>query len=266
MLPIRRLFTPVLPALKFIGRLGFGRQAALVAARRLFPARAHTPARRLASLIVGSLLIGTAVALLTQAKLGMSPYDVFVDGLAPRTGLSFGQTVWLISAGFFLIAALLGQRPSRWGIAYVLANGFAIDLVAGWVNSPDSLLARVTFVAAALVFLSAGISLVVHSGSTGGSFELLTRAGEVRGFDRRKVRTFLEVAVLTTGILLGGSVGPATVVVALAIGPLLNLTSQALEDHALGRSVRRLNDNPALGHPSAVAAVAAPAHSSAAGG
>ena len=237
-----------------VGRLGFGRQGALAATRRAFPARAHTPLYKAVSLAVGSLLIGTGVALLTQARLGLSPYDVLVSGLQPRLGLSFGQTVWLVSAVLFAVAALLGQRPSRWGIAYVLANGLAIDAVAGWVNTPGSLPGRVLFVAAAIISLAAGISVVVHSGSTGGAFELLMRAGEVRGRDRGIVRTSLEVGVLVAGLALGGSFGPATIVLALTIGPLLGIAGEALEDHSRGRVMRQVDADPESRHPSAAAA------------
>ena len=246
-----RISTSARSTLRFVGRLGFGRQGALAATRRAFPARAVTPLRRTISLVVGALLIGTGVALLTQANLGFSPYDVLVSGLMPRVGLTFGQTVWLISAVLFAIAALLGQWPSRWGLAYVLSIGFAVDAVAGSINSPASMLGRWTFVIAALLTISAGISLVVHSGSTGGSFELLMRAGEVRGMDRRVVRTSLEVGVLVLGIALGGSFGPATVLIAVGIGPVLGLMGQALEDHSYGRTQRLVQASPESRHPSA---------------
>jgi len=236
---------------RFIGRLGFGRQGALVAGRRLFPARAHTPARRAVSLFAGSLFIGIGVALLQQANLGLTPYDVLVSGLQPRIGLSFGQTVWVVSAVLFAAAAMLRQFPSRWGIAYVFANGVAIDSVSGFINAPESLLARCFFVALSLISLSAGISLVVHSGSTGGAFELLMRAGELRGMNRQMVRTSLEVGIFACGLVLGGSFGPATLVIALGIGPLLGLTSQALADHSRGRVIRQLESTPVQGQPSA---------------
>lgn len=241
-------------ATRFVGRLGFGRSAALTATRSLFPARAHTPLRRGVSLFVGSLLIGTGVALLTQARLGLSPYDVLVSGLLPRLGLSFGQTVWVVAAGLFGIAAMLGQRPSRWGIAYVFANGVAIDAVSGSINSPESMLGRIAFVTAAIVVISAGISLVVHSGSTGGAFELLMKAGEERGLDRVTVRTSLEVGILSLGIVLGGSFGPATLAVALGIGPVLGAMSTALADHSRGRAMRLIETSPQDRHPSALAA------------
>jgi len=250
-----RIAAPVLLASRFVGRLGFGRQGALAATRRAFTTRARTPLRRTISLFFGAFFIATGVVLLQQADLGLSPYDVLASGLQPHLGLSFGQTVWAISAVLFLIAAVLGQRPSRWGIAYVLSIGFAIDAVAGSINSPASMAGRIIFVAAALLMVSAGISLVVHSGSTGGSFELLMRAGEVRGMDRRVVRTSLELGVLLIGIGLGGSFGPATVVIALGIGPILGVMGQALEDYSLGRRQRLAVATPESRHPSSAARV-----------
>lgn len=240
-------------ATALVGRLGFGRAGALAAARRRFPARAATPARRTASLFVGSLFIGVGVTLLKRADLGLTPYDVLVSGLQPRLGLSFGQTVWVVAAVLFAIAALLRQFPSRWGIAYTFANGVWIDAVSGYINTPDTLFPRVLFVALALVSLSSGIALVVHSGSTGGAFELIMRAAELRGINRTRVRTGLEVSVFTLGVVLGGRFGPATIAVALLIGPMLGMTSQALADHSRGRVLRQLETSPERRHPSAMA-------------
>jgi len=220
------------------GRVGFSRHGVLAASRRLYPHSARTPARRFISLGIGSSLIGVGVALLVQANLGLSPYDVLVSGLQPRLGISFGQTVWAVSAVLFAAAALLGEFPSRWGLAYVAANGLAIDAASGLINAPDSMVGRVLFVFASLISISAGISLVVHSGSTGGAFELLMRAAEKRGLRRSATRTGLEVGVLSLGIALGGSFGFATVAIAMLIGPTLVVMGQALADHSAGREAR----------------------------
>ena len=250
---LSRIASSLLVSFRFVGRLGFGRQGALAAMRRMFPVRALSPVRMAISLFAGATFIAIGVVLLTQANLGLSPFDVLVSGLMPRIGLTFGQTVWAVSAVLFAVAAILGQRPSRWGIAYVLAIGIAIDSVAGSIKSPESLLGRSIFVAAALLALSAGISLVVHSGSTGGAFELLMTAGEERGYDRRLVRTSLELGVLIAGISLGGSFGPATLVIALGIGPMLGMLGQALTDHSDGRARRLIERSPEARHPSAMA-------------
>jgi len=250
---IEKVHAGLLVVWRRLVRLGFGRQAALAGARRAFPtlqARAQTPVRRAVSLFAGSFCIGIGVNLLQQARLGLTPYDVLVSGLMPRLGWSFGQTVWLISAVLFAIAALLRSYPSRWGVAFVFANGVAIDAVSGFINAPEGMAARGFFVGMSLIAICAGISMVVHSGSTGGAFELLMAAGEARGLNRKAVRTSLEVGVLTLGLALGGSFGPATVVIALGVGPLLSLMSQGLVDHARGRHARRVPSHDAVAHSS----------------
>lgn len=225
-------------AISTIGRSGFSRHGVLAVSQRLYPHSARTPVRRMISLLLGSSMIGIGVALLKQADLGMSPYDVMVSGLQPRLGITFGQTVWLTSAVLFSVAMVLGQRPSKWGIAYVLLNGVAIDAASGLINAPGGLVGRVIFVFGSVAVISAGISLVVHSGSTGGAFELLMRAGEERGLPRVRTRVSLELGALLFGLTLGGKFGFATVVVALSIGPVLSVMGQALSDHAAGREAR----------------------------
>lgn len=239
-----------------ISRFGVSRHSVLAVSRRLYPSAVTSPLRRLAALVTGASMIGVAVALLVQARLGMSPYDVMVSGLSTVVPLSFGQIVWLTSGALFAIAALLGEYPTRWGIGYVIAVGFAIDAASGLINRPVELWGRLVFVFAALALLGTGISLVVHSGSTGGSFELLMCAGEKRGVPRQWVRTGLELGALLFGISLGGSIGIATVIIAIGIGPLLGLIGQALEDHDAGRQARRAVDaSPApVEHPNVKAA------------
>lgn len=225
-----------------IGRLGIGRQGGLVAARRLVPRRAISPLRTALALLVGSTFIGASVAFLTQADLGLSPYDVLVDALEPRSPLSFGQTAIAMSTGFFILAALLGRKPKFWGVAYVVSCGLATDAVAGLLNQPETLLVRWLYVGCSIVILAFGIALVVHSSSTGGSFELLTLAGVDRGLSRSTARVILEVSVLSAGILLGGRFGPGTIVVALLTGPMISIIGQVIADHERGRALRLTQD------------------------
>jgi uncharacterized membrane protein YczE len=61
-----------------------------------------------------------------------------------------------------------------------------------------------------------------------------------RGGSIRVVRTCIEITVLVTGWLLGGTVGIGTVVYALCIGPVVHLSIPAL---AITKPVTR--DDPA---------------------
>ena len=53
--------------------------------------------RRLLQLYAGLLLYGLSMALQVRATLGLGPWDVFHEGVAEHTGLSFGTVVILTS-------------------------------------------------------------------------------------------------------------------------------------------------------------------------
>ena len=106
------------------------------------------------------------------------------------------------------------------------------------IETPPGLATRIVMASGAFVMFLVGLGLVVRSGATGGPFELLMNAGGDRGFKRERVRTFMEVAVVTVGIAAGGDFGPATIVVALLMGPGLLAAIQFYEDHRVGRRIR----------------------------
>lgn len=232
--------------IRAIAFVGITRHAAVAAGRRTLsstavPRAIVSPMRKVMWLIAGSSLIGSGVALFSHARLGLPPYDVLVSGLNPLLGTSQGQSSWILASGLFLLASILGHRPTIWGIAYIFANGLAIDAVMRLVGDPETLVMQIAFAAGGTMAIASGVALVVHSGTTGGPFELLMAAGEDRRLDSTRVRTVLELVVLGAGLALGGSFGPATIGFALVIGPLLRVTRQALADHDEGRA-RRLAD------------------------
>jgi len=229
---------PTQALLNTLAIVGLSRQAALPVARRVSQSRAGSIARKVVGLALGSSLIGVAVALLVNAELGMPPYDVLSSGIQSHTTLTLGQSSWLISGVLFMTAALLGRFPSVWGLSYVFLNGIAIDAAIGLVNAPDLLIVRWGFVVAAAALISIAISIVVYSGTTGGSFELLMLAGEDRGVSRIKVRYALDIGIFALGLILGGKFGVATIVHAATIGVLLRTISQVLLDYERGRNAR----------------------------
>lgn len=193
---------------------------------------------RAAALAAGSIMIGAAVALLVKADLGLPPYDVLSSGIQANLGVSLGQAGWIVAGALMAVSSMLGRRPSMWGVAYILANGLAVDAMADLLNSPDGWIGRIGFVVAGIVLMAGGVNVVLFSGTTGGPFELLMAAGEDRGVSRLHTRYALDVGVLLAGLVLGGTFGIATVVYAATMGLTLQVISQVFEDHALGRAVR----------------------------
>jgi uncharacterized membrane protein YczE len=223
--------------------LGSSRHSALPELRRRVGPTSRSLAVRAVALACGSTLIGLAVALLVQADLGLPPYDVLSSGVASKLGVTLGQAGWILAGLLLLLAAGLGRRPSGWGIAYIVANGLAVDGMAHLVNQPESVPGRVLFLVGAVVVMAAGVNLVLYSGTTGGPFELLMLAGEDRGVSRVGTRYALDGGVLAIGLLIGGTFGIGTMIYTVLMGITLQVISQAFADHGAGRR-HRLQPGP----------------------
>lgn len=226
-----------------IRSVGLSRHSLLPVMRLVSAAPPRSMAVRISSLGVGSTMIGFSVALLVQANLGLAPYDVLASGVGDHLGISLGQAGWAIAAALFLTASTLGRSPSIWGMGYVFANGLTIDAASGLLNAPPTVMGRLLFVGMGVVLMASGINMVVHSGTTGGPFELLMLAAEDRGVSRTQTRYALEFGVLALGVGLGGAFGVATVAYAATMGVVLHVIGQVFADHRAGR--RRRLEPPA---------------------
>jgi uncharacterized membrane protein YczE len=184
----------------------------------------HRPLRRLAQLYAGLLLYGASMALQIRAGLGLDPWDVFHQGVANRTGLSFGTVVILTGAVVLLAWVPLRQRPGVGTISNVLVIGIAVDatlaLLPGAGSAP---------IAVAMLIAGVGLSGVAGGAYIGAGLGPGPRDGVMTGLVRRTggsvrvVRTTIELTVLAAGAALGGTVGVGTVVYALSIGPLVHV-------------------------------------------
>ena len=180
--------------------------------------------RRLFQLYAGLLLYGLSMALQVQAMLGLGPWDVFHEGVAEHTGLSFGTVVILASVGVLLLWIPLKQRPGLGTISNVLVVGLAADLGLAFIPEGGTLPVQ-------LLMLAAGVGLNAVAGAAylGANFGPGARDGLMTGFVRvtgasvGKVRTTIELSIMAIGFALGGTVGLGTIVYALSIGPLLQL-------------------------------------------
>ncbi|KAK0358682.1 hypothetical protein LTR94_034399, partial [Friedmanniomyces endolithicus] len=94
-------------------------------------------ALRFWQLFWGLCLYGFSMALMLRANLGLSPWDVLNQGLAPRLGLSFGMTVNLIGAVVLLLWWPLRQRPGIGTIANIVVIGTVVDLSLAILPTPE---------------------------------------------------------------------------------------------------------------------------------
>jgi uncharacterized membrane protein YczE len=184
----------------------------------------HRPARRLSQLYAGLVLYGASMALQVRAGLGLDPWDVFHQGVADRTGLSFGTVVILTGAAVLLAWIPLRQRPGIGTISNVFVIGIAVDATLAVL--PDAGSAPVAW---AMLLAGVGLNGVASGAYIGAGLGPGPRDGLMTGLVRRTggpvrtIRTTIEVSVLAVGVVLGGTVGPGTLIYALSIGPLVHV-------------------------------------------
>ncbi|MFI8828869.1 YitT family protein [Streptomyces sp. NPDC053431] len=177
--------------------------------------------RRLVQLYVGLALYGTSSALLVRGGLGLEPWGVLHQGLAERTGLSIGVVSIVVGAIVLLLWIPIRQRPGLGTVSNVFVIGLAMDGTLALVPETDGLPAGIALLVLGIVLngVATGLYIAARFGP-GPRDGLMTGLHRLTGRSIRLVRTAIEIAVVATGFLLGGSVGVGTVLYALAIGPL----------------------------------------------
>jgi uncharacterized membrane protein YczE len=181
-------------------------------------------ARRLSQLYVGLTLYGVSSALLVRSGLGLEPWNVLHQGLAERTGLSMGVVLTIVGAAILLLWIPLRQRPGLGTISNVLVIGAAMDATLAMTPDARSLAARILLMVTGIVLNGAATGLYIAARFGPGPRDgLMTGLNRVTGLSIRLVRTAIELTVVATGFVLGGTVGVGTLLYALSIGPLAQL-------------------------------------------
>lgn len=179
------------------------------------------PVRRLPQLLGGLTLYGVSMALMIRSGLGLDPWDVLHEALSRRTGLSFGTVTAIVGALVLLCWIPIRQRPGVGTVANIVVIAVAVDVTLALVTAPSALPVRILLLVSGVVLN--GLATAAYIGVRLGPGP---RDGLMTGFTARTrlsirlVRTGIELTVLATGWLLGGTVGIGTIVYALAIGPL----------------------------------------------
>jgi uncharacterized membrane protein YczE len=183
-------------------------------------------ARRTVQLAIGLVLYAVSVTVLVRSGLGNMPWDVLSQGVARRTGLSFGTVTLAISAAVLVAWWPLRQRPGAGTVANVLVIGFLVDpflALLALLPHPLPRLAAVGLVVLGIALNGLATALYIGARFGPGPRDgLMTGVVARTGRSTRLVRTSIEVVVVAAGWLLGGTAGFATLAYALVIGMVVH--------------------------------------------
>jgi uncharacterized membrane protein YczE len=180
------------------------------------------PAARLSRLYLGLIAYAASMALMIEAKLGNQPWDVFHQGIARLTGLSFGTVTVVVGAVVLLLWIPLRQRPGIGTLSNVVVIGIGVDAALAALPTPSALWLQIGFLASGVLLCAVASGLYIGARLGPGPRDGLMTGLAARGHSIRVLRTVIEVSVVGVGFLLGGTLGVGTVVYALAIGPLVH--------------------------------------------
>lgn len=170
-------------------------------------------------LALGLWLFGTGEALLIAASIGQSPWTVLADGLAKTLNMTIGETTFLTSIVVLLLWIPLKRKPGLGTVMNILVIAIAIDVMIPLLPTPINNVAQTVeaLVGILLVGLASALYITCNVGA-GPRDGLMTGLNERTGVRVGRVRTGIEVVVLTIGYFLGGKVGVGTLLFAVLIG------------------------------------------------
>lgn len=141
-----------------------------------------------------------------------------------------GVVTMVVGAAVLLAWIPLRERPGLGTLSNVVVIGLAVDGALAVLPAPAGLAGRVVLgllgIALNAVATAAYIGVRLGPGPRDG---LMTGLVRRTGGSVRLVRTAIEVTVVATGWLLGGTLGVVTLLYAVAIGPLVHVLLPRLE-------------------------------------
>jgi uncharacterized membrane protein YczE len=135
-----------------------------------------------------------------------------------------GTVTIVVGAIVLLLWIPLREKPGFGTVSNVVVIGISVDAALALLPEPDSLPVRALLAGAGIALNAVATAAYIGARLGPGPRDgLMTGLVRRTGGSVRRVRTAIEVAVVATGWALGGTLGIATLLYALAIGPLVQV-------------------------------------------
>ena len=165
------------------------------------------------------------MALTVHAGIGIAPWDVLGQGIAIQTGLSFGVSTVVVSVIVLLCWIPLQVKPGFGTVANAVLVGLFADLWLMVLPELSLYWQQLGMFILGVVVVAIATGLYISSSLGSGPRDGLMQ-GTANALDKPfwLVRTAFEGSVLTIGWLMGGQVREGTLIFALTIGYLVQIS------------------------------------------
>ncbi|MCR3954767.1 MAG: hypothetical protein NUK57_00630 [Gudongella sp.] len=186
----------------------------------------YTP-QRLFKVVVGLFIFAVGIVLTINASMGVSPWDVFHQGVSRTVGITIGQAHIIMGFLIILLDIYLGQAIGWATIMNMLLIGTFIDVIMlnELVPVAQTPLIGLAMIIAGIAVQGLGFAAYISQGIGAGPRDgLMVVLTKRTGKSVRLIKSLIEATVVTIGIILGGSFGIGTIIMAFFGGIIFQAT------------------------------------------
>ena len=186
----------------------------------------YTP-QRLFKVVAGLFLFAVGIVLTINASLGVSPWDVFHQGVSRTVGITIGQAHIIMGFLIILLDIYLGQAIGWATIMNMLLIGTFIDIIMlnNLIPVSQTPLIGLFMIIAGIAVQGLGFSVYISQGIGAGPRDgLMVVLTKRTGKSVRLIKSLIEATAVTIGIILGGSFGIGTIIMAFFGGIIFQAT------------------------------------------
>ncbi len=177
---------------------------------------------KLPQVVIGSSLLGFGVALMASGRLGFGPWSVLAEGVGEQAGIGLGTADILLGIPILFAWLIVREQPGVGTLISALGVGLMINVGQAILPEPQAMWVRLPMMSLGVIVLGTGVALYLAADLGPGPRDGLTTGLHHRlGWSIRLTRTIIEGFVLVLGMLLGGTVGVGTLLVAFGVGHVI---------------------------------------------
>ncbi len=183
--------------------------------------------KRILIIIVGSIIAAYGITLALYAGFGGATLAVLWQGISKTFHISIGMASFVVALVMILFAVIYDRKQIHIGtVLYQIVYSLCVDLFANLHIYSRYMWINFFIMLAGVILFAAGTGLYASTSLGRGSYEAVTFAlAEKNNWQVKIVRMILDVVMVVTGVLLGGSFGVCTIVTIVVSGPIIQFVN-----------------------------------------
>lgn len=184
--------------------------------------------------IIGQMVLGFGLAWIISAGLGLDPFSVFHDGIAKVFGISLGTAMFFESLVALVAIVFIDRKYINFAtVVSLFLVGFTADKVVTIITSviPANVgfLVQLFMLLLGAVILATGLNIYILADLGAGALDAIAEMiTDKSKYEYKVVKIANDLFFLTIGVILGGSVGIATIITAIGFGPIIQFIRERI--------------------------------------